>query len=151
MYILIKSILWQKAYLSITLCIIWVLFLTACQPDLPRSQPYYYSDEGLEESLPDSSGHINLGDKNAVIAFIKNKTFVSKTEKLVVNDSLYITHFINGKKESVMNCEITEYMVHNNRLLLLTDTATSRQVKYTISSGGILTDMQTYALYSLEK
>lgn len=147
---LTNIILLQKTRFTVA-SILWVFFFAACQPDSPKSQRYYYSDEGLEESVPDSSGHVNLGDKNAVIAYIKNKTFVSKTEQLEIDDSLNISLFVNGKKEAVMRCEITEYMVHNNRLLMLTDTITSKQVKFTISSGGILTDMQTYALYSLKK
>ncbi len=142
--------LFQKTRYAIA-CIYWVFFFAACQTNSPKSQRYYYSDEGLEESVPDSSGHVNLGDRNAVINYIKNKTFVSKTEQLVIDDSLNISLFVNGKKEAVMRCEITEYMVHNNRLLMLTDTITSKQVKFTISSGGILTDMQSYALYSLKK
>jgi hypothetical protein len=127
------------------------LSLGACQNDPNRSQRYYYSDEGLEKSLPDSSGNINLEDNKAVKLFITNKIFVSKTQRLVIDDTLRATLYINGKKESVMKCEITEYMVHNDRLLLLTDLATSKQAKYTISSNGILTDMQTYALYTVKK
>src|SRR5687768_18553499 len=89
------------------------LILGACQNDQTRSQRYYYSDEGLEKSLPDSSGNINLEDNKAVKLFIRNKIFVSKTQRLVVDDTLNVTLFINGKKESVMKCEITEYMVRS--------------------------------------
>ncbi len=127
------------------------LFLTSCQSDHKKPQRYYYSEEGLEKSIPDSSENVNLDDKKSVVAYIKNKTFVSKIQRLVVDDSLKITHYVNGKKEAVLQCEITEYMVHDNRLLLLTDSATAKQIKYTISSEGVLTDMQTYSLYLLEK
>lgn len=136
--------------LSRVLLFSW-LIVSSCQNESSRSRNYYYSDEGLENSLPDTTLNIDLADKKSVTHYIKNKTFVSKTQKLVVNDSLQITLFVNGKKESVMNCEVTEYMVHNDRLLIFTDAITSKQAKFTISTNGVITDMKTYALYSVRE
>jgi len=133
---------------ALAIAAVCCLIFASCNSDSSRSVQYYYSDAGLESNLPDSIEKIKLENKKAISVYIKNKTFVSKIQKLVVDDSLKTTLYVNGKKEAVMKCEITEYMVYGNRLLLMTDSITSKQAKYTLSENGIITDMQTYARYS---
>ena len=124
-----------------------LLFHSACKDDTHKTELYYYSQEKLETEEPDSSQLININDEKVVRSFLQNQVFVSKADRLIINDSLVVTRFINGKKVAVMICEITEYLVHNDRLLLLTDTTTQKLTRCTISQNGIITDMQTYSLY----
>lgn len=126
----------------------WLLVCSSCGPDKSDSQRYYYSDEGLKKSITDTIATVKIEDKQALTAFLRNHTFISKTDKMVIDDSLKFTLFVNGRKESVSSCEITEYMVHNERLLLLTDSVTLKQKKYTVSKSGLITDMQTYTLFA---
>ena len=135
----------------IIITVLCMLTFTACNNDNSRSRQYYYSDEGLTDDIPDTLDKVNLKDNKAIRNFLENSVFVAKNQKLVIDSSLYVVRYTNGKRESVMKCEISEYNVHNSRLLFFTDTTTQKKIQFTISDSGIITDMNTYSLYSRKK
>lgn len=128
--------------------IFFLLIVAACNNDKTRPNQYYYSNEGLANDITDTLNKVNLDDNKAIRKFLENTVFISKNQKLEIDSVLNVIQYTNGKRESVMKCEISEYKVYNSRLLFLTDTTTQKKGQFTISEEGIITDMNSYARYS---
>lgn len=130
------------------LCLVGICF-THCSSPSPREQMYYQQPEHAKDVI-ETAAILEVNNTDSVIFFLKGRTFSYKTNRLEFDDSLCVSFFNNGKLESKAVCTVETYLIHSDRLLLFTESGSSRKVKYTISGDGSITDLATYAKFKPE-
>lgn len=123
---------------------------TQCMSPSPREQMYYQQPEHNKDVI-ETAAILEVNNTDSVIHFLKGRTFSYKTNRLEFDDSLCVSFFNNGKLESKAVCTVESYLIHSDRLLLFTESGSSRKVKYTLSADGTMTDITTYAHFKPEE
>jgi hypothetical protein len=139
----------KKLFSQLSVFFFFALFVS-CDSGSKRANSYYYAEEGIDSYKLNSDTIVNLQNIEEIKGFIKGKTFVSKGNKMIFDDSLNVTFYYNGKPEPTLECEVQEYILKNERLLVISDSTGENVMKFTLSPNGILTDINTYALYKIK-
>lgn len=130
------------------LCLVGLCF-TQCSSPHSREHLYYQQPEQKKEDV-ETVAIFEVNNPDSVVHYLKGRTFSYKTNRLVFDDSLKVSIYNNGKLESKAICTVESYLIHSDRLLLFTESGSSRKVKYTISGDGSITDLATYAKFKPE-
>jgi hypothetical protein len=128
-------------------CTAACLFLfSGCLKKSEKQRPYYYSEEELDSHKETGEKLVNISSTAEVRKFIAGQSFVSKTYRLDFNDSLDAVMSNNGKTLFQGPCKIGEFMINDERLLLVMDEF-GKENRFTLAHNGMLTDKSTYALF----
>lgn len=131
--------------------IVGIVILSSCSSESNKPVRYYYSESGVDSHKQLSDTVLDLSRPIHIENFIRGKTFVSKGHLIVFDDSLKVTFYNNGKVGSIYQCEVAQYSIKGERLLLLNDSIHQKILKFTVASNGILTNMETYSLYKIRE
>lgn len=118
----------------------------SCLKKSEKQQPYYYSEEELDSHKEDGATVVDISDPAAVRKFLSGKHYASKTYRIDFSDSLQAVMSDNGKEVFSGKCDIGEYMINDERLLMITDTS-GETFRFTLAHNGLLTDKSSYALF----
>jgi hypothetical protein len=131
-------------------CALIALSTTGCLKKSEKQRPYYYSEEEVDSHKEDGVTVVDLSDPAAVRKFLAGKRYVSKTYRVEISDSLNAVITNNGKVLAQGKCEVGEFLINEERLMLITDES-GDQHRFTLAHNGLLTDKKTYALYRIEE
>jgi hypothetical protein len=141
----------MNKFFLIVSCAVFLLFFASCERKAKKTETYYYSDHGIDSHKSTADTLVDLGSTKDIEDFLRGKTFISKGSRIEFNDSLDVTMIVNGKMVSIYKCNVAEYILKEERLILLNDSAANTAMKLTLAPQGTLTDMETYSLYSLKE
>jgi hypothetical protein len=131
----------------VTACVaVFLLSLTGCLKKSEKQRPYYYSEEEVDSHKEEGEKKVDIASIPEVRKFLAGKKFASKTYRIEFDDSLHAVLLNNGKQVLTAQCRIGEFMINDERLLLLVD-ETGKENRFTLANNGLLTDKSTYALY----
>ncbi len=82
--------------------------------------------------------------------FLNNKVLSYKNYRLTIDDSLHADLKKDGNNINSGYFQIKPYMLSEERMLILHDTITNKEVNFTLSEKGRLTDRSSYIIYSPE-
>ncbi len=134
--------------LLILICIGFLLSCAACERKEKKTDPYYYSKQGIESDKEVADTLVNLGNTKEIENFLKGETFISKSSRLEFDDSLNVKMIVNGSLKSTYKCTVAIYILKAERLILLNDSLESKPARFTLAFDGTLTDMQSYSQYT---
>lgn len=120
--------------------------MSGCLQKSEKKRSYYYSDEDLDNHKVEGTLLVDIANIDSVRAFIAGRCFISKTYKIKFDNDLKMEVSNNGKLLYHGTCEIGEFMINEERLLLFMDDD-GQEKRMTLSHSGMLTDKSTYALY----
>ncbi len=132
----------------ILICGSFLLIFTSCERKVNKADKYYYSENGIDSHKTSADTLVDLGNKKDIEDFLRGTTFVSKGSRMEFDDSLKVTMFANGKTIAIFQCNVAEYILKEERLILLNDSLESKVMRFTLAPHGTLTDMETYSLYT---
>jgi archaellin len=122
---------------------------TGCLKKSEKQKPYYYSEEEVDSHKENTQTVVDISDPVVVRKFLAGKKYVCKTYRIEISDSLDAVIKNNGKVLSKGTLEVGEFMVNDERLVLIKDEA-GETFRFTLAHNGMLTDKETYALYKPE-
>jgi len=120
--------------------------MSGCLQKSEKKRSYYYSDEDLDNHKVEGTLLVDIANIDSVRAFIAGRCFNSKTYKIKFDNDLKMEVSNNGKLLYRGTCEIGEFMINEERLLLFMDDG-GQEKRMTLAHNGMLTDKSTYALY----
>jgi len=133
--------------LLLLICGGFLLIFTSCERKVKKTDQYYYSIHGIENQKSFADTLVDLGSTKAIEDFLRGEIFISKGSRMEFDDSLNVKMIVNGKTVSTYKCNVAEYILKAERLILLNDSMESKTIRLTLATHGTLTDMETYMLY----
>lgn len=120
--------------------------LQSCLKKSEKQQPYYYSEEELDSHKEDGATIVDISDPAAVRKFLAGKHYASKTYRIDFSDSLSAVMTNNGKEMFSGKCDVGEFMINDERLLMITNSS-GETFRFTLAHNGMITDKSSYALF----
>lgn len=125
-----------------------LLVLISCNYE-NKPGKYYYSDQQYDSS-EDMVDVVDPYNDSEVHEFLNNKVLSYKNYRLTIDDSLHADLKKDGNNINSGYFQIKPYMLSEERMLILHDTITNKEVNFTLSEKGRLTDRSSYIIYSPE-
>lgn len=141
----------MNRFFLILICGGFLLIFTSCERKVNKADKYYYSENGIDSHKTSADTLVDLGSKKNIEDFLRGEIFVSKGSRMEFDDSLNVRMILNGKTVATYQCQVAEYILKEERLILLNDSLESKAMRFTLAPHGTLTDMETYSLYKIKE